>query len=156
MRKYFITGLALLLPVVLTLIIVIFVMNLLTNPFLDFTKNLLSYFNIIKENGNYQDVILLVSKIFILLFLFIITLITGLLAQIYIIRYVVSAGEQLIEKIPFVSRIYISVRDVIKSLFVSGERKFNKVVLVPYPSQETLSIGFVTNDHLPPRIRFPI
>ena len=50
MKKYFITGLVILLPVALTLAIVIFLFNFLTQPFVGIVQSIFDYYHLF-ENG---------------------------------------------------------------------------------------------------------
>ena len=49
MRKDFTTGLAILLPVILTCVIVGFLINLVTSPFLDLFRNVLNHFEVFQQ-----------------------------------------------------------------------------------------------------------
>ncbi len=57
--------------------------------------------------------------------------------------------EKLILKIPFIAHIYPSAKELSDSLFSSNKKdKFKKVVLVEYPTRESYSLGFITNEEL--------
>jgi len=52
--------------------------------------------------------------------------------------------ESVLDRMPFVKTIYQASKKVMETLVGSGARPFRKVVLVPFPNQETHSVGFVT------------
>lgn len=145
MKKYFFTGLAILLPVALTLLVVSFVFNLLTQPFLGFAQQILSPLNL-DQHGSLANFI---SQILILLILFVGTVLLGIAARWVFLHYMIRCWESLIQKIPLVRTIYRSCKDVISHLFGTSTTAFKQVVMVPFPHHEAHSLGFVTRDDLP-------
>ena len=55
-------------------------------------------------------------------------------------------GELLIEKIPFVRRIYKGSKQVVSSIAEADTSTFRKVVLIEFPRRGLLAIGFVTGE----------
>ena len=68
----------------------------------------------------------------------------GALAGSFIGRRIIRGGERLLLKVPFIRVIYPYVKQVTD--FILSEKKvtFRKVVAVPYPRQGVYSLGFVT------------
>ena len=141
MRKNFITGLAILLPIAITFGIIIFLIKTLTNPFLGFVQGLLAPYNIFGH-----QVLIIISRIAILLFLFCFTFIAGFLARVLFIKYLFRVGNFLIQRIPVVNTIYAAAQDITGTLFGSDEASFSQTVLVPFPHSKCYSIGFVVGD----------
>ncbi len=54
--------------------------------------------------------------------------------------------EHRIARIPLLSPIYQGARQVTEVLQVRGTEQFRRVVLVPFPHQGTLTVGFVTRE----------
>lgn len=152
MKKYFITGLVILLPVALTIAIVIFVFNLLTIPFLGLVKTIFDHYGIF-ENGflflNAQQVENLVAQFLILVSLFFITLLLGYIARWFFFHTMIKFAEYIVRQIPLVNTIYKTSKDVIKTIFTSETKSFKQVVLVRFPNPETYSIGLVTREGIP-------
>jgi len=147
MKKYFTTGLALLLPIALTLIILCFVINILTKPFLKFTERLLVYYN---PSLELQDSFILIwsSKLLILVSLFVCVFLLGFLGRIFFFKSLLHCGDYLIHRIPFVNSIYKASQDLVNGVFSNNSTSFSKVVLVPFPTLKSFSVGFVTKEHL--------
>lgn len=141
MRQAFRTGLVILLPLILTLLIISFFSNLLTTPFLNFTK-----FMLVPIFGEAAPVTL-ISKILILIFLFLFVLLIGFLGKLFLINTLFKLGDYFIHRLPFVNRIYKACQDVVHSLLSSNSKKFSQVVLIPFPYPNNLSVGLVTNEH---------
>lgn len=152
MKKYFITGLVILLPLALTIIIVAFFFNLLTGPFLGIIKALFENTNLF-ENGflflSSDQVQNLAAKTLILISLFLIVLGLGILARWFLFKTFIKFAEYLVKRIPLVNTIYRTCQDVIQTLFTSQADSFKQVVLVRFPHPNTYSIGFITRSAIP-------
>lgn len=152
MKKYFIPGLVVLLPVALTTAIVLFIFNLLTNPFAGVLKEIFNRYHLF-HNGflflNEDQVNQYASQILILIFLFFFTVALGKIGRWFFVHYLIRISEKLFAKIPLVNTIYKTCKDVIKTIFASKSKSFKQVVLVRFPNPETYSIGLVTKDSLP-------
>lgn len=59
-------------------------------------------------------------------------------------RRFVRLAETLVERVPFVTIVYHAAKKVLETLAGDGAQPFQRVVLVPFPNQETHSVGFVT------------
>lgn len=152
MKKYFITGLVILLPLTLTLVVLAFFFNLLTEPFLGISKTIIDYTGFL-ENGilflSAEQVQTVISQVLILIVLFTFTVLLGLFARWVFFHYIVRFWESLIHRIPFISTIYRTCQDVIKTIFATKNNAFKQVVMVNFPNPETRTIGLVTRESLP-------
>jgi uncharacterized membrane protein len=148
MKKNFFTGLAILVPIAITFAIVEFIFNLLTTPLFEpiqmlFHSNphLQDYF--LFRDG---DLSILVSRILALILLFIIIISAGIIGRNFLVNYVFTFADSIVRRIPIISRIYQSLKDAVNTLFKPKNSNYSKVVLAPYPSQDSYSIGFVTKE----------
>jgi uncharacterized membrane protein len=152
MKKYFVTGLVILLPVTITIAFIAFIFNLLTAPFHDFTKAILENFGL-GSNGflflNASQFQNLLSKIFIIISLFFFTILLGFLGNKYFFNAFINFWEHIVHKIPLVNSIYKACQDIITTIFGSKSSAFKQVVMVPFPNAETHTLGFVTRDNMP-------
>ena len=133
MRKYFITGLLILVPLAITL----WVLNLIIGTM---DQSLL----LLPEAWRPEKVvgfhILGLGTILTLLFVFL----TGLLARNFIGNYLLRVWESVLQRIPVVNSLYSSIKQVSDTLFSSSGNAFRKAVLVPYPRQGSWTIAFLT------------
>ncbi|WP_301100815.1 DUF502 domain-containing protein [Propionivibrio sp.] len=74
----------------------------------------------------------------------VIILTTGLLAANFIGQRLVSWWEKLLARIPVVNSIYNSVKQVSDTLFSSSGNAFRKALLIQYPRQGSWTIAFLT------------
>ena len=133
MRKYFITGLLILVPLAITL----WVLNLIIGT-LD--QSLL----LLPESWRPQALVGFyipgLGSILTLLIIFL----TGVATRNFVGRQVVSLWEGMLTRIPVVKSIYSSVKQVSDTLFSSSGNAFRKAVLVQYPRQGSWTIAFLT------------
>lgn len=133
MRKYFVTGLLILVPLAITL----WVLNLIVST-LDQSLLLLP--------ERWQPRVLIgyefpgVGTVLTLLIIFL----TGLAARNIIGKQVVYVWELLLARIPIVNSIYSSVKQVSDTLFSSSGNAFRKALLIQYPRQGSWTIAFQT------------
>jgi uncharacterized membrane protein len=133
MRKYFITGLLILVPLAITL----WVLNLIIST-LDQSLLLLP--------ASWQPRVLIgyefpgVGTVLTLLVIFL----TGVATRNIIGKQVVYIWELLLARIPIVNSIYSSVKQVSDTLFSSSGNAFRKALLVQYPRQGSWTIAFQT------------
>ena len=133
MRKYFITGLLVLVPLAIT----VWVLNLIIGT-MDQSLLLLP--------ENWRPAALFgfhVPGLGTLLTLLVI-LATGLATHNFVGKRVVHAWELLVKRIPVVSSIYNSVKQVSDTLFSSSGNAFRTAVLVQYPRAGSWTIAFMT------------
>ncbi|MBA3602452.1 MAG: DUF502 domain-containing protein [Parachlamydiaceae bacterium] len=153
MKKYLITGLIILLPLALTIFVIKFFFNILTDPFVGGVKSALNYFGLFNSGSflvNSEEIQLIISKLLILIFLFAFTVLLGFLTSWFLIRYLIKIWDYILHRIPIVRTIYKGSQDVINTIFSDRNQSFKQVVMVPYPHLNAYSIGFVTRDDLPP------
>ena len=129
---YFIQGLILFVPLIITGFILL--------RLFDFFAGLFSFIGFTESNILNAFLGLLLTVTFVL--------ILGLLASSFIFQSVFTYLEEKLEHVPFIRHIYSPVKDF-TSAFVGNKRKFNKAVLVlTNPLAEIQEIGFITKDDL--------
>jgi len=68
----------------------------------------------------------------------------GVLTANIVGRRLVRVGESILEHVPFVKTIYKSSKQILQTIAGETGQNFQRVVLIPFPSREVRSIGFVT------------
>ena len=132
-KTIFIAGLAVVIPIGLTLYVLTFIINLMD-----------SLLGIIPTR--YQPEVLLGMRIPGLGVIVTIALIfiCGLVAKSYFGYKIVRTGENLLDKIPFVRGIYQAIKQISDSMFMDNRTGFKKVVLIEFPRKGLYTIGFLT------------
>ncbi len=149
MKKYFVTGIVILLPLVVTIAVVIFLVNFLTQPFIGAVSATLAKYQIFNHGFLFLSQEQLVnygSKIIILILLFLFTVIVGMITRWFLIHALVRLGDKILHRIPFVNTVYKTTQDIINTLFVSDKNSFKQVVMVPFPRADVFVLGLVARD----------
>ena len=68
----------------------------------------------------------------------------GLLARNIFGRTLVNWGERVLSRIPGVSAVYNSVKQITETITASNSKSFRKVVMVEYPRKGIWAVGFVS------------
>jgi uncharacterized membrane protein len=134
-RKYLISGLLVWLPVIVTIFVIKFIVDLLSKSLL-----LLPH--------QYQPDVMLgfhLPGIGVLLTLIVI-LLTGVFAANLIGQRLVAYGERLMARIPIVRTVYTGVKQVTDTLFKPGGQSFRKVLFVEFPCAGVWSVAFQTGE----------
>ncbi|MDB2614203.1 DUF502 domain-containing protein [Chlamydiales bacterium] len=151
LKRYFVTGLIILLPVALTILIVVFFFNLLTNPFEGIMISFLRSAGIFNKGFYFlseEQLIRYTSKLLIFTFLIATTICIGFFARLFFINWIIRVGEAIVNRIPFIGSLYKTSQDVIKTIFTSNTKSFKQPVLVPYPNEYTYCLGLITREHI--------
>jgi len=143
MKKHLITGLVILLPIALTLLVLVFLMDLLTAPFLGIVHGILTFLgsNILYLQ-NHQIILLFLSRIIVLLLLFVLILVLGYLGNKIFFNWLLQKFHRIMLTIPFIKKIYKSIRDLIKTFFSEKGSIFESSVVVNFPFEHTYMMGF--------------
>jgi len=147
MKKYFITGLVILLPLTLTILIVAFVVNFLTKPFIGLVIKILSETKIQQIHTHVlssDQIIKYGSQIIILIGLFLFTLLLGLFARWFIFKALIKLSDKILHRIPLVNKVYKTTQEIVKTLFVTDKNSFKQVVMAPFPHKGLYSLGLVS------------
>lgn len=134
-RKYFITGMIVIIPLWITILVIRAVVNLMDDTF-----NLLPPVIHPRTYIPFRGTEFLIALLLIILI--------GFLASNYFGRKFLGLGESLLSRIPVVKTIYQGVKQL--TIGIVGERKiFSRVVLLEYPIKGLFFIGFVTGEIAP-------
>jgi len=132
-RKYFITGLLIWIPLVITLWVLKLIVETLDQSLLLLppewrTEAFLGYH---------------VPGLGVILTL-VIVFVTGVFATNFLGARLVSLWHAVLHRIPVVNSIYSSVKQISDTLFSSSGQAFRKALLVQWPRQGTWTIAFMT------------
>lgn len=128
LRRYFVTGLATLSPVAVTLWLIVVIFNL--------------------ADGFVGDRLKIQIPGLGLLITLVVILLVGVLSVHFFGRVLFRTIEAGLSRLPIVRKIFPAVKQLATFLFDEGSRQatFRRVVLVPYPRPGAYSIAFVTNE----------
>ena len=138
LRRYLIAGLLVWLPIVVTVVILKFLIDvvdrsLLLLPEIAQPENLIGF--------RVPGLGFLLSGVVLLL--------TGMVVTNLLGRNMVKVWEGLLARIPVVRAIYSASKQLTETLFSGAGKSFRKVVLVRYPHPGLWTIAFLTGDGMP-------
>jgi uncharacterized membrane protein len=133
LKQIFLTGLAVTVPIGLTLYILFFLIDIMDSllkiiPVRYHPDTLLGIH--IPGLGTIATVILI--------------FICGLITASYVGNKIVQSGEDLLYRIPFVRNIYQAIKRFSDTMVMDRRSSFKRVVLVEFPRKGIYTIGFVT------------
>lgn len=149
MKKYFLTGLVILLPLAITIAVLLFLINFFTEPFVHFVTGLINSENLL-PNGIFflsrESIIRYISRVLILLMLFAVTVGLGILAKWFFVNSFFSVCDKILHRIPVVNTVYKTSQDIIKTLLASDKNSFKQVVMVPFPRPGVYVLGLIARE----------
>lgn len=140
MKKTFLTGLIILSPITITLLLIRFCLDILTEPFIGFFQDLLPIAS--TKNG----FILFLSRLAIIVCLVLVTLILGYLGRAFAFKWFLNKMDKLMHRIPLIKGIYSVSREVALNFFQTDKKPFKGSVVLPFPHTKTRALGFLTGN----------
>lgn len=129
MKKTFISGLAVLVPIALTL----WVLIALFGGFDAWINGYLQQWFGVSFIG--LGLLVAITVIFV----------SGVFARTFVGNYVLKIGNKVIYKMPLINKIYGLAKETVE--VVTSKQSFKTVVKVEFPRDGVYSIGFLTNDN---------
>ncbi len=135
LKKKFITGLMVLIPLIVTVYIVYLVVSFIESFIGPALRNI--FFQVFEREVYITGTAVIIFVV--------ITYLTGLFVSNYFGRTVFSRGERLVKRIPIVKSIYGSVKDMTEAFSSDKIKSFKEVVLIEFPFRGRYAMGLVTN-----------
>jgi uncharacterized membrane protein len=133
LRRYFISGLLVWIPIWVTLLVIHFILSLLNNAYIALPKR----FQLDTYLGFHVPGIGVVVTLLIIF-------ITGMIVANFLGKRLVALWDGIVGKIPLVRSVHAGVRQVLQSIFTPGGKSFRKVLLLQYPRKGLWTIAFQT------------
>ena len=132
-KKNFLTGLLVLIPLILTFWVLFSLIKFLDQVLFLLPETLRPDYVLGTEVFGFGVILT-----------FIIILITGIIANNFFGKKIISLYEVLLNRLPFVKSIYKSIKQVSDTLLSSSGDAFSKAVLIEFPNAGTYTFAFVT------------
>jgi uncharacterized membrane protein len=137
-RRTFLTGLLILLPLFITYILIAFLFNIFTRVGAPLVAGLLQIFG---ANSLADPLLALINLLLSRAVIFAL----GLIGTNIIGRQMLARIESVLLRVPLVSTVYSSTKQVVET-FQGPGRSFQRVVLIEYPRHGVWSIGLVATE----------
>lgn len=137
-RRYFVSGILVWIPVVVTIFAIRFLVGLFNNGY----NTIPARFRLDQLLGVHIPGLGIIITVLIIIF-------TGMFAANFLGKRLMALGDKVIGKIPLVRTIYLGVKQILDTMFRSEGKAFRKVLLVEYPRKGLWSIAFQTGTGSP-------
>jgi uncharacterized membrane protein len=131
-KKYFISGLLIWIPILVTIFVLKFI--------LDFLDNILS---VLPEAYHPENLLNIHIPGFGVVIALLIIFLTGVLLTNMFGQHLITSIEHLLQKVPMVRSLYSGTKQILQTLVSSNGKSFRKVVLLEYPREGIWSMGFL-------------
>ena len=139
-RNAFLTGLLIFLPLGTTIFVLNFLLDLFKDPV---TK--LAYELGLSEESFFFGMETLLAALGLFLGILGLTLL-GFLSNYVLGKFFISTTERFLDKVPFLSTVYRSVKQIVETFGRENRAVFKAVVLIEYPRKDCWVLGFLTGD----------
>ncbi len=132
-RKYFITGLLVVVPLYMSVYVLVLIVKLMDG-----------IFNILPQAIQPDNILHFHIPGLGIIFTALIVLVAGVLTQNLLGRKLIGWGESLLARVPIFRLIYNATKQLMETFFNKEHQGLRKVVLVEFPRKGLYSIGFMT------------
>ncbi len=141
--NYFFSGLFITLPIIVTLFLILFLIRNIGAPASQFVFiPLLEFFDKSMPSSGIGKIAI---DFFSMLVVFAILTFLGAISQFIIGKMMISVSEKIINKIPFVGKVYKTVKQIVDTFSKQNKAVFQKAVLIEFPRNGVYSVGFLTS-----------
>ena len=139
-RNAFLTGLLIFLPLGITIFVLNFLLDLFKAP-----VTRLSFQLGLSEESFFFGLETLLAALGLILGILGLTLL-GFLSNYVLGKFFISTTEKFLDKVPFLSTVYRSVKQIVETFGKDNRAVFKAVVLIEYPRKDCWVLGFLTGD----------
>jgi len=139
LRNAFITGIVVILPLGVTIIVINFLLERLGNPASNFF-----FWYLDPKWRNMPAVEFSLEAISVLVVFMLITLL-GYGSRFLIGRIILRGLERLLDQVPFINAVYRTVKQIVDTFSQQEKAVFQEVVLLEYPRKRCYVLGFLTS-----------
>ncbi|MEE8317916.1 MAG: DUF502 domain-containing protein [Candidatus Omnitrophota bacterium] len=138
-RASFLTGVVIVIPLVLTFWVLYFVIDKLNLLLLQPIVNIF-------ENWVPAQNIEILTKLAIFFLLLALMTLIGFATRIILLRNIFGFGERILYRVPMISSVYRTIKEISFAFFVQANTIFQRVVLIEYPRKGLYQLGFVISE----------
>ncbi|NGX50224.1 MAG: hypothetical protein K1060chlam2_00065 [Chlamydiae bacterium] len=145
MKKTFLAGLAILLPIAVTFFIIFFIVDFVTAPFVGIVEDLITEHGATELAEHHYYLLLFISRIIVLILCFLFVLLLGFFGRRIFFSWFINLTDRIFYKIPIIKTIYKISREVSNSFLKKGdETLFKGTVAVPFPHTRSEAFGLLS------------
>ena len=130
--RLFLKGLATIIPIALTLLIVFWLAGLAEGGIGAMLRWILPDELYIRGMGLVGGILIVMA--------------IGLLSQVYLFRKLIDLGEALLDRLPLVKPVFRATKDFVDYFSGDGNKKFDQAVLIRHPELKMAMLGYMTRE----------
>jgi uncharacterized membrane protein len=138
-RNAFLTGIVVILPLGVTIIVINFLLQKLGTPASNF------FFWFLDRQYREMPAVALALEIISILVVFLLITLLGFGSRFVFGRILLRGIEQLLGQVPFINTVYRTVKQIVDTFGQQEKAVFQEVVLIEYPRPNCYVIGFLTS-----------
>lgn len=138
-RTAFITGLLILLPLGVTVLIIGIVLDRIGNPASEL------FFRFIDDKIRGLPTVEIPLQLLSLIIVFSIITVLGYFSRIFIGQLLLKFFERILNRLPLINLVYNTVKQLVDTFSQQKKAVFEQVVMIEYPRKGIYAIGFLTN-----------
>lgn len=139
LRNAFLTGIVVILPLGVTIIVINFLLQKLGTPASNF------FFWFLDPDWRAAPAIKLALESISVLVVFCLITLLGYGSRFVVGRILLRWLEQLLDSVPFINTVYRTVKQIVDTFSQERKAVFQEVVLIEYPRKRSYVIGFLTS-----------
>ena len=139
LRNAFITGIVVILPLGVTIIVINFLLERLGTPASNF------FFWYLDPEWRSKPIVEFALETISVLFVFMLITLLGYGSRFVLGRIILSGLERLLDQVPFINTVYRTVKQIVDTFGRQKKAVFQEVVLIEYPRKRCYVLGFLTS-----------
>ena len=138
-RNAFLTGIVVILPLGVTIIVINFLLQQLGTPASNF------FFWFLERDLRNLPAVQLALEVISLLFVFLLMTVLGYGSRFVIGRILLGGLERIFDQVPFINTVYRTVKQIVDTFSQQKKAVFQETVLIEYPRPGCYVLGFLTS-----------
>jgi uncharacterized membrane protein len=139
LRNAFFTGVVVVLPLGVTIIVISFLLDRLGTPASQF------FFWFLDKDVREMPAVRVALESISVIVVFIMITALGYFSRFFLGRMILNSLEHLLDRVPFINMFYRSVKQIVDTFSQQKKAIFQEVVLIEYPRKRCYVLGFLTN-----------
>ena len=139
LRNAFITGIVVVLPLGVTIIVINFLLERLGTPASNF------FFWYLDPEWRDKPIIEFGLEAISVLVVFLLITLLGYGSRFVLGRIILNGLERLLDQVPFINTVYRTVKQIVDTFGQQKKAVFQEVVLIEYPRKRCYALGFLTS-----------
>lgn len=148
MKKSFLAGFIILLPIALSIYLLLWLLDLFSTPFLGLIEQILINYEIRAGETLHLHayVLAIVSRVIALICMLSLIFLLGFLGNRFFFVTLVQRTQKILLKIPVIRSVFSFTKEASVNFFSSDKKVFTQTVLLPFPSEKSYALALAIGE----------